>query len=640
MNAATEAARDARDTALAASTQAMLAQAAHKQNSQVTAPQIQSTPVITQPIWETPAHTEIDLATVTFEELGLNEFDPDNSLVMAIYKARDAADDRAQNVEQLQSETPQLEGQSVRASIDGPTIESVAPAEAVAEPVVEETAEDREDAAILMAHDAGMKLAEALYQNDKLWLENYCLRVNKKMPTAPDEIHKYALMYQAVEKQEAEDNAEPEENLDESQEEIFPECPILPGALTDLAVALFPSLPIEFKIWGLITRWGLVRSGLDMLENEPHIQPRFYTTFVSLPNFGKTACINVSRDAMKLILEMVQAEHNKHNASKPHVKVFAEIENLSSADSGPFLVQEFFDRAKESNKQFLASECIEDRAKILLDPDELSDVFEKARTSAGRVSTLFIEMLKLHSSNRTGSGTKQSGNRPVENAHFAILAGTTIKKYPMLWTGTGGGADGLVSRFTTITTNAKPVPPAPLGTTASAGKAYERLIKLAQLPGQHIKFSEDAAFRLSTWWSSIDHGKESTFRILEAVKQLLIVLAVVNAPTDHTGTELTVSEELMEQAIKFGDYEIAIRERLNPGDAYSLVQAHEQAIIKWAQKHTTKRRPKSRNEFRRGINAHRLPGGLGTFLLAWKYCVGSDVLKFRDKTGKCDRYSL
>jgi hypothetical protein len=383
-----------------------------------------------------------------------------------------------------------------------------------------------------------------------------------------------------------------------------------------------------------------MRSGLDVLANEPHLQPRFYAVLVSPPNRGKSACINESREAMKIIQDMVNAEHNKKNSTTPHARMFADIENLSSADSGPFLVQEFYDKAKEANKQFIGSVCAEDRAKILLDPDELSDVFEKARTSSSRVSTLFIELLKLHSNNRTGNGTKQTGNRPVENAHLSILAGTTVKKYPMLWMGTGGGADGLVSRFIAVATNAEPVPPVPLATLPTVGDLFKRLIRLAQLPGQKISLSEDAAKLLVDWWGSLDRTRDSAARILETVKQLLIVLAVTIAPEDHTGTELTVGPDLMQDAIKFGDYEISLRERLNPGDSWGAVQAQEQAIIKWAQKHASRRSPKSKNDFRRGIAPHRLPGGLGTFLYAWKNCIGADVIKFRDKHGRAERYSL
>src|SRR5260221_5381416 len=106
----------------------------------------------------------------------------------------------------------------------------------------------------------------------------------------------------------------------------------------------------------------------------------------------------------------------------------------------------------------------------MFDPDEISDVFEKARSSNGRISTLFTEFLKLHSGNRTGNGTKQTGDKQVEKAHLAILGGTTVNVYrEQLWTGTGAGTDSLMSRFLTITTNAPPVPPVTLPTDSADG---------------------------------------------------------------------------------------------------------------------------------------------------------------------------
>jgi hypothetical protein len=500
-----------------------------------------------------------------------------------------------------------------------------------------ETAQIAEDEARKTAIQATDNLLEAKAEADKHLVEKYQIAGRLGKTIDPNDKERAAKIIKDFEAKEA----EPEDTFDDQAEEPFPECPIFPGALTDLARTLYPSLPLEFKQFGLIVRWGLMRSGLDRLEHEEHLQPRFYTVLVSPPNRGKTASINESRDSMKLITQIAKDQAAKANSVSPTPRIFADVENLPSADSGPFLVQEFFDVAKDANEKYLSSFCSDNRAKILLDPDELSDVFEKARTSNGRVSTLFIELLKLHSNNRTGSGTRQTGNRPVDNAHLAILAGTTVKKYPMLWTGTGGGADGLVSRFLAITTNAKQVPPTPLPSDFAAAKTtYDRLVRMAQLPGQTVQLSEDARTMLNDWWTSFDNGKESAARILETVKQLIIVLAVTNSPDDHTGTSLTVGAELMQHAIKFGEYEIAVRERLNPGDSWTHVQAMEQAIIRWAKKHASRKEPKSRNEFRRGVQPQRMPGGLGTFLIAWTNTVTSNVLKLRDQWGKSSRYSL
>jgi hypothetical protein len=217
-----------------------------------------------------------------------------------------------------------------------------------------------------------------------------------------------------------------------------------------------------------------------------------------------------------------------------------------------------------------------------------------------------------------------------------------VKKYPLLWTGTGGGADGLVSRFLAITTNAPQVPPVPRASDFEAmDRLYKRLSKLAQMPGQVIRLSDGAASVLNEWWSSIDTAKDSAARILESVKQLVIVLAVTNLPEDHDVNEpVIVSAELMTAAIRFGDYEIAVRERLNPGDSWTHVQAMENTIIAWAKKHASRVMPKTRNDFRRGIHPQTKPGGLGTFELAWRNCVSTGVLKSREQGQRGARYSL
>jgi hypothetical protein len=490
------------------------------------------------------------------------------------------------------------------------------------------------------AGDATDKRLEAEREADNHLVEKYQIagRLDKSIDTNDKE--RAARIIRMHEEEEAE-KEEKEETFDESGE-VFPESPVFPGALTDVARAMYPSLPLEFKQWGLITRWGLLRSGLDRLENEEHLQPRFYTVLVCPPNRGKTASINESRKAISAISKMATDAVNSRNNTTPVPRPFAHVENLPSADSGPFLVQEFYNVAKEALANYQGSVCSDNAAKILLDPDELSDVFEKARTSNARVSTLFIELLKLHSNNRTGNGTKQTGNRPVDNAHLAVLAGTTVKKYPMLWTGTGGGADGLVSRFLAITTNAPQVPPVPKTSDfAAMDKLYKRLSKLVRMPGQIVRLSDEAASVLNDWWSSIDSTKDSAARILESVKQLVIVLAVTNLPEDHDeNAVVVVPAELMKSAIQFGVYEIAVRERLNPDDSWTHVQAMENTIIAWAKKYSGRRLPKSKNDFRRGIHPQTKPGGLGTFEMAWRNCVSTGVLKSREQGQRGARFSL
>jgi hypothetical protein len=432
------------------------------------------------------------------------------------------------------------------------------------------------------------------------------------------------------------ESEEPEEDFKTISVEPYPTSPIFPGPLTDLAKAIYPSLPLEFKMWALMTRWGLMRSGLDSLRFDKHLQGRFYVALAAVPNGGKTGANNESRNSMSQIVDMVNSNYiNK--TGRP----FASVQNLAGIDSGPFLVGEFYEMEKVAQEQATMSGYLDNAAKIMHDPDELSEVFDKGRSTSNHVSTLFKELLKLHTNNRTGNGTRGSGKLAVTKAHLAILGGVPVDEYKALWMGTGSGSSGLMSRFIPIVTNAPPVPPIPLATDgAAAAKAYLRLVELAQMPGQEVAISDEANTMFTDWWGSIDTKGRHAIRVAEIVKQLLLVLAQLNAPKDHIGTTLTIESDLMRFGIDFGKYLIAIRERLNPEDSWSPIQAMENAIIAWMQKNASRTNPMTRNMCRRGIHPQRMPGGLGAFKNGWDNCVNTGVVKIRDQGRKSGRYSL
>ncbi len=428
------------------------------------------------------------------------------------------------------------------------------------------------------------------------------------------------------------DNAiEDLESGEDDTKQTYPNCLRLPGALSDLADALYPSLPYEFKLWALITRWGIMRSGLDYLVNEPHIQPRFYTILVALPNKGKTGAINESRTALEMIQKVVHGRFVTD--SKPCV--FSQVHNHPSINSGEYLAKAFSDAGKAVVKAGISIK--DDRARVLIDPDEISTIFEIGKSSVSKTSIFFPELLKLYGTNRISNETKKDGVLGSEKAHLAILGSTTEQKYPMLWTGTGGGADGLVSRITVITTNAPDAPALQAKCLPDLEQRYNRLFAMAALPGQAISIGPEAGQIMSAWWASVS-GKHS-IRILETVKQVCIVLAVTSVPEGYAGTELTVSPEVMRAAIEFGKYEMQVRETLNPEDSFGHVQAMENLILGWAKKHASKTDPKTKNDFRRGIQPQRHPGGLGSFLMAWKNCTQSEALKLRKTRGEYEFFS-
>jgi hypothetical protein len=387
------------------------------------------------------------------------------------------------------------------------------------------------------------------------------------------------------------------EITDEIVEEPLPDFPRLSGSLSELSDALYPNIPYDFKVMAAVTHFGLIRSGLDKLEGEPHLQPRFYTCFIKEPGWGKTAALNEVRNCMKII--------GRHCVT-------------SSVDSGPALVDEFTDCAAK------IPPMSEDKsARLLLDPDEMRDLFEKSKVSPQSRNSLFTELLKLYESNRTGNRSRKAGKSQLENAHLAILGGATPQGYETMWTGTGGGSSGLQSRFVLVTTNEPRMPVNKAASNIEALSAsISRLQKQAGQSGQIIRMSDQAATILRDWWGGSARDKSSESRVEDMVKRLCIVLAVTN-------DTVTVGPDLMRQAIQFGDYVIAVREKFNPADSHSWTQAFENQIITVAER---RKIAMTMNDFRRLIHPHRKPGGLGPYLQAWKNTLAAGILKLDGKT--------
>src|SRR5579859_502108 len=201
-----------------------------------------------------------------------------------------------------------------------------------------------------VAFEATDKRVEAEAEADKHLVEKYQIAGRLGKSIDPNDTKRAAKIIRLHEEEE-EKHAEQEEKFDDTTEEPFPECPVFTGPLTDLATTLYPSLPLEFKQIGMIVRWGLLRSGIDKLQWEPHLQPRFDVIMVSLPNRGKTAANNETRKAMDEIAKLAKADIAGKNKIRPTARVFGDFTTLASADSGPFLVGKFYELVKEAEKQ-------------------------------------------------------------------------------------------------------------------------------------------------------------------------------------------------------------------------------------------------------------------------------------------------
>jgi len=238
-------------------------------------------------------------------------------------------------------------------------------------------------------------------------------------------------------------------------------------------------------------------------------------------------------------------------------------------------------------------------------------------------------MLSMFESNTIANRARQAnkGKRiQVENAHLAILGGTTPDGYDRMWQKTGGGANGLQSRFIPVGTTTGLMPVNPRESTSKAMECLQQVIMLAQKPKQTIYLEGEANKVLTDWWAPYQKTPNlSMTRVLDMVKRMILVLAVTNINPaagedlmDADNPHIAVGADLAKQACLFGDYVIKMRERLNPMDSYTFVQAFENAILKVFEKHPD--RPFTERDVMTLLNVYKKPGGIGSFKQAWKNC--------------------
>jgi hypothetical protein len=98
----------------------------------------------------------------------------------------------------------------------------------------------------------------------------------------------------------------------------------------------------------------------------------------------------------------------------------------------------------------------------------------------------------------------------------------------------------------------------------------------------------------------------------------------------------TINAELMQQAVDFGDFVIACRDKYNPLDASTWIQAFENLIISVHQLHGNM----TSNQCRKRCHPERRPGGMGPFLQAYKNLSQAGVLQVAGQTQRGNVYRL
>ena len=358
----------------------------------------------------------------------------------------------------------------------------------------------------------------------------------------------------------------PEEVEVEAQEnESLPEFPRLPGPLGKLVEAITPDIPYEHKALAALTYVGVALSGRVRIKSEPFLQPRFYACSVGLAGTGKSAA---DKEVARAILHLI-----------PNVNA------VLSLDSGPGLV-----------------EILAEKPRTLYRPDEMADAFEKAKLTTGSRNSLFGEFLRLYESGETGNAVikKNGGCTSVENAHFAICGSATTDRFERIWAGSGA-ASGLQSRFVlSYSEQMMPSIKNENNETMLAEAQADLSFILGRDDVQYIGLSEDAQNEIIWWEMSVDRGKHT--RVLDMAKRFALIVAA-------TCGESTITGDTMKLGLRFADYQLALYQKLMPDDAATFVQAMENKILRFYEKHagTTER------QCRNWIKPEKCPGGFGAF---------------------------
>jgi RepB DNA-primase N-terminal domain/Protein of unknown function (DUF3987) len=402
-------------------------------------------------------------------------------------------------------------------------------------------------------------------------------------------------------------SSQSEQNAEELEPEIteepLPEFPQITGSIAEFADALCPDIPREFKIMAAVTRIGLMLTGRVSLANETHLQPRFYTCAIADKGRGKSA---------------------SNNEVGRRLNALGDYHSTPSVDSGPALVDVFSEQDANIDRDTSF-------AKVLLNPDEMIDLFEKAKLSREGRNSIFTELLRLFEGNETGNRARKAG-QPIElsNAALAVIGSATPEGYDQMWVGSRGASGGLQSRFTLVATTAPPIPTRPRPSDEEKIKAVlERIKTQTHCSNVLLSMTDEASGMLQDWWNKTPREKTSEVRIPDIVKRFLMVLAVTN---DRD----TIDQDLMTVGIQFGEYQITVRDRFMPVDSFSWTQAFENKIITIHERHGAM----TRDKCRKLVHPDRSPGGFGEFLKAYGNLVHAGVLTVKGKTQRASKYGL
>jgi hypothetical protein len=346
-----------------------------------------------------------------------------------------------------------------------------------------------------------------------------------------------------------------------NESDTLPEFPRLRGPIDDFIRGITSDLPYEHKALCALVYLGVKISGRVRLASDPHLQPRLYGCMVGPPGTGKTASEKEVRRELEPLLDDVHCEF--------------------SIDSGPALV-----------------ETLQEFPRLVYTPDEMADAFEKARHTPASRNSLFGEFLRLFDSNSTGRRVLKKNSPPISltDVHFAMIGGATPERFNQMWTGTSGAAGGLQSRYS-LSYSETPMPNLRTPNSASTIETAIKTLKENLRIDGYVKISEAAQDLIVKTWTATFSS-----RALDTAKRFALLLAA-------SESELEVDADLMQAALQFARYQIAVHEKLMPPDSHGWVQSFENRIIAYFKRH----RQSTERDLRRSLSPEKYPGGYGSF---------------------------
>jgi hypothetical protein len=365
--------------------------------------------------------------------------------------------------------------------------------------------------------------------------------------------------------------------LETAVEESFPEFPRLTGALGRVVDAITPDIPYEHKALTVLTYAGLKISGrVRFAPPYRHLQPRFYACLVGPFGSGKSAA---------------QEEVSRALSELPGVHV------EFSVDSGPALV-----------------EALEEHSHLLYMPDELSDALQKARHGK-----LLGQLLRLYEHNETGRRVvnKNGGPTKLTNVHFAMVASATPEGFRDTWQGFRGRGSGLQSRFVLAFSEKR----MPTVRTPNDEPALEKAVReladvLDKDDPQEIAMDPECIDLTYFAFEGAAADALALPRVVDMGRRFALILAACNGLSE-------IDEETAKLAVEFSYYQRKVFERLMPDDASNPIQALENRIIRFFQKH----KRANHREVRNHIKPEYSPGGFRCFNQAFDSLVRSGKLK-------------